>query len=125
MRGRKTNWPIEFKLRVVARMKDATDVSALAAELGVDRERLYQWRRLYKAGGAAALRGMGRPRSSERSAEALAARPVSREPARRITELERIVGQQQLDLDFFREALQRVEVRRRTNGVPGGTTSTR
>ena len=47
MRGRKINWTVEFKLRAVARMEAACDVSCLAAELGVGRERLYHWRRLY------------------------------------------------------------------------------
>jgi hypothetical protein len=43
----------------------------------------------------------------------------------RIGELERKIGRQQLDLDFFRAALQRVREQRQRNGVPGETASTR
>lgn len=125
MRGRKTNWAVEFKLRAVGRMADTGDVSALAAELGVGRERLYEWRRRYEAGGAEALCGMGRPRAARRLAAAAAQRPVAVGPEQRIAELERTIGQQQLDLDFFRAALRQVEARRRTPGGPGGMTSTR
>ena len=125
MRGRKTNWTVEFKLRAVARMEGAGDVFALAAELGVGRERLYEWRRRYASGGVEALRSMGRPRTAQRLAAAVAQRPIAAGPEQRIAELERTIGQQQLDLDFFRAALRRAEARRRTNGGPGGTTSTR
>lgn len=124
MRGRKTNWTVEFKLRAIARMDGATDVSALALELGVGRERLYEWRRRHDAGGPAALQRMGRPRTRQPSADP-PQRPPPGEPEQRVAELERTIGQQQLDLDFFRAALRRVAARRRTNGGPGGTTSTR
>jgi hypothetical protein len=39
--------------------------------------------------------------------------------------LERKVGQQQVDLDFFRQALQRVRGARRPSAEPGVTGSTR
>lgn len=125
MRGRKTNWPVEFKLRAIARMDEGCRVSALAGELGVGPERLYEWHRRHEAGGADALRRMGRPRRGEPSTPTPERRPVAAEPEQRIAELERTIGQQQVDLDFFRAALRRVEARRRTNGVPGGTTSRR
>jgi transposase len=125
VRGRKTNWSVEFKLRAVARIAEAGDVCALALELGVGRERLYEWRRRYELGGARSLRGMGRPRTAQRLAAAVAQRPVAAGPEQRIADLERTVGQQQLDLDFFRAALRQVATRRRTNGGPGGPKSTR
>ena len=71
------------------------------------------------------LRRMGRPRAQQPSAEPPARRRVPAGPDQRIAELERTIGQQQMDLDFFRAALQRVEARRRMNGALGGTTSTR
>ena len=125
MRGRKKNWTVEFKLRAIARMDEGCSVSALAAELGVGPERLYEWRRRHEVGGADALRRMGRPRLSQASTETPKSRPVAAEPEQRIAELERTIGQQQVDLDFFRTALRRVGARRRMNGGPGGTTSTR
>jgi hypothetical protein len=44
---------------------------------------------------------------------------------RRIAELERKVGQQQVDLDFFRQALRRVGGARRPSDGPGVRASTR
>lgn len=125
MRGPKKNWTVEFKLQALARMEEGCRVSVLATELGVGPERLYEWRRRHEAGGAEALRRMGRPRLSQPAAEVPERRPPPVEPERRIAELERTIGQQQLDLDFFRAALRRVAAGRRTNGGPGGTTSTR
>ena len=111
----------EFKLAALARFEAAEDVSRLAAELGIRRELLYKWRRQVAAGGEAALKGSGRPR--------LVDLPVAAgEPAeaqRRIAELERKIGRQQLELDFFRAALQQVRGGRRGTGGPGGKASTR
>ena len=44
---------------------------------------------------------------------------------RRIAELERKIGQQQLELDFFQRALRRVSGRRRPSDGPGAMPSTR
>jgi hypothetical protein len=43
----------------------------------------------------------------------------------RIAELERKIGRQQLDLDFFRAALRHVRDKQPMSGVPGATASTR
>ena len=51
------------------------------------------------------------------SAEALSAE-------RRVAELERKVGQQQLEIDFLEGALQRIEASRRPIDGPGATAST-
>jgi hypothetical protein len=42
-----------------------------------------------------------------------------------IGELERKIGQQQVELDFFRQALRRVGEARRPSDGPGGRRSTR
>jgi hypothetical protein len=42
---------------------------------------------------------------------------------RRIVELERKVGQQQLDLDFFKQALRHIEAARRQSSARGVTAS--
>jgi hypothetical protein len=44
---------------------------------------------------------------------------------RRIAELERKIGQQLVDLDFFQRALRQVREARRASGGPGATASTR
>lgn len=107
----------EFKLKALALMEAAANVEALAAELGIRRELLYVWRRQFQAGGAQALRNAGRPRPEAMSAEALSAE-------RRVAELERKVGQQQLEIDFLEGALQRIEASRRPIDGPGATAST-
>jgi hypothetical protein len=43
----------------------------------------------------------------------------------RIADLERLVGQKTVDLDFFQQALQHVGEERQQSGAPGGTASTR
>lgn len=115
-----------FKLAAVARMEGSGNVSALAAELGVHRNLLYRWRRLWEAGGAAALRTVGRPRpggpaSDRAAAEAQGALAAARH---RVEELERTVGRQALELDFFERALRAVEASRQPSDAAGETAST-
>ena len=117
-----------FKLAAVSRMSEGENVQALSEELGVRAELLYDWHRRYRVGGAEALRPMGRPSSGAPAFEprlALPPLPSADGEQRRIQELERKIGQQQLDLDFFRAALRHVGAQRRKNGAPGGTGSTR
>src|SRR5258707_8438692 len=92
----------EVKRTAVSRVSAGEAVSAVAADLGVDRRRVYEWQEIARRGGLEALRGPGRPRRSQldgpplRSAllnDGLAAR-------QRIAELERKIGEQQGDLDF-------------------------
>jgi transposase len=125
---KKTRWTRAFKLRAMSLMDASADVTALAAELGVRRELLYKWRRKYLAHGADALQQIGRPLFTPVGLDApVASRPEDAAAAaqRRIAELERKVGQQQLDLDFFRAALRHVREPRRKHGGPGETGSTR
>jgi transposase len=44
---------------------------------------------------------------------------------RRIAALERKIGQQQVELDFFQRALRQVKEQRLRSGVAGGTASTK
>jgi transposase len=131
----------EFKLAALRRMLSGENVSALARELGLRPKYLYQWRERFRIGGAEALRSRGRPTKAEalaiqaygsrtpRAEDLPAVEPAASDPLsraeRRISELERKVGQQQVELDFFQRALRQVrEVGRRT-GAPGATASTR
>jgi transposase len=124
----------EFKVGIVCRMLAGENVSALARELKMTRKDLYVWRDRFQAGGPEALRGRGRPAEAEAAglaASASAKVPVETPAAeleaarRRIAELERKVGQQQLDLDFFQRALRHVGAPRRPGTTPGATGSTR
>ena len=100
------------------------NVSAIARELQVRRKDLYVWRDRFQAGGAEALRGRGRPPKRLATAPPSAAADVA-VAQRRIVELERKIGQQQLELDFFQRALRRVSGRRRPSAGSGATPSTR
>jgi len=125
----------EFKIGIVCRMLAGENVSALARELKMTRKDLYAWRDRFQAGGPEALRGRGRPPKAEAagvaasstSAQAPAETPAEElEAARkRIAELERKVGQQQLDLDFFQRALRHVGAPRQPGTKPGVTGSTK
>jgi transposase-like protein len=117
------------KRAAVARVAAGEAVSTVARSIGVNRNRLYEWCRKYREGGAEAVRRAGRPRK----AEGLSARTGSWEDGmdelsaarRQIAELQRKVGEQQVDLDFFRKALRHVEETRRAPGGPGGAASTK
>jgi len=121
----------EFKLAALSRMEGGVNVSALSRELNVRRKLLYEWRDAFRAGGPEALRGPGRPRTGSvvvgaKSVGCSGAGPGDELAAarRRIAELERKVGQQALEADFFRQALQLFETSRRSSDRPGGTAST-
>ena len=118
----------EFKLEAVRRLLAGENVSALARELKVQRNDLYVWRDRFRAGGADALRGPGRPRKAEAVVTAASGKVLTPgAPAasqldaahKRIAELERKIGQQQLELDFFRRALRHVRGRGLAGAVPG------
>jgi transposase len=113
---KQVEYAMELKLRAVRRVGAGESVRAVAAELGIRRKRLYVWKDRYAELGEAGLvrRRGGRPRkepaetgsdseTKDRRGELLAAR-------KRIAELERKVGQQELELDFFGEALRRIKV---------------
>ncbi len=142
----------EFKLSAVRRMVEGVNVSALSRELQVKRKRLYAWLACFRSGGPEALRPRGRPPKVidlpggpeleavgiETPAPPSAVAPPkpvapvdtvsAAEHAaaqRRIAELERTVGRQQMELDFFRRALRRVGDARQPTGGSGVTASTR
>ncbi len=124
----------EFKLAALRRMLAGENVTALARELKLRRKLLYAWRDRVRSGGPEGLRTRGRPRKvvgmsasdpGKKPVLSAAASDDLEKARRRIAELERKVGQQQLELDFFRQALRQVEGKRRTSDGRGATASTR
>ena len=119
----------EFMLKAVERLEAGERASALAIELNLQRTIIYHWRDRFRANGAETLTSKrGRPRTPEvlaaESTRASRARADGLVQARaQIAELERKVGQQQLDLDFFRGALQHIEGSRRPSDAAGVTAS--
>ena len=117
----------EVKLAMVRRMLAGENVIALARELKVKAKDLYRWRSKFRAGGVEALRGPGKRGLASRADKAAAGPPEGKlaKAQRRIAELERKVGQQQVELDFFRQALRQVRGQRRPSDGPGAGRSTR
>ena len=121
----------EFKLAAVRRLIAGETAGELGRELGVQAQNLHDWLERFRLGGAAALRRDGRPTNAERVVMQSGAPPPEMPPdeltvARaRIAELERKIGRQELELDFFEQALRHVEAARPPSGVRGGTRSTR
>ena len=127
----------EFKLAAVRRVLAGEKIRTVGRELKLG-NLLYTWLDYYEQGGADALVARGRPRKAVSWARrrALVQAPSrqarrygvgSNEPVRdsRVVELERKVGQQAVELDFFKEALRHVKEPRRPSGGRGGRASSR
>jgi transposase-like protein len=99
-------YPVEVKRAAVERLRAGERAAALASELGCRPGRLYRWREEWEKDGGWVerrhrRRSLGPPGSGPREAE-----------------LERLIGQQQAELDFLREALRRIEQARRPTVEP-------
>lgn len=117
----------EVKRAAVKRVVAGEAVSTVARDIGARRGRLYEWYHQYREGGPEGLRAVGRPRKEEAaSARVRAWQDAADESAAlrgHIAELERKIGQQQVDLDFFRKALRLVEETRRAQPGAGAAWS--
>src|ERR1043166_5623365 len=124
--GKRRVFSREFKLSAVQRVLAGESPAAVSRELQVPGGHLYKWCRHYRHGGVEALRPACRPRKigvADFAADLAA--PVDAGSARkRISELERKIGQQQLELDFFRQALRQVGAARQPSDGSGVRTST-
>jgi transposase len=101
----------EFKEAAALRVSKGEKVMPLARELGVPRKLSYNWHKAWAAFGVAGLnRKRGRSLGAKLVRKALdttsagGASELGKAQSR-IAELERLVGRQQADLDFFRKAL--------------------
>ena len=119
----------EFKQAVVLRLEAGERIAAVADELKIRRKLLYEWRAAYRKLGAAGLnRKRGpKPGVARANPDAAPAPPaplsdLARAQAR-IAELERKIGKQQMDLDFFREALRLIDARDRSSRATPSTRS--
>ena len=107
----------EFKEGVVLRLEGGERIAAVADELKIRRKLLYEWRAAYRAMGVAGLNRKRGPKKGSLAASATSdAAPATPAPLSdlalakaRIAELERKIGKQQMDLDFFREALRLID----------------
>jgi transposase len=117
----------ETKIDTVKRMLRGENVSALTRELKTSRAVLYRWKDQYREDGTGAFRRKaGRPPKSSPGLERARAEAAGELAAakHRVAELERKIGQQQVELDFFRQALRQVGVDRKAVGGRLGKAST-
>ena len=116
---------------MVLRLEAGERIAAVAEELKIRRKLLYEWRAAYRKLGAAGLnRKRGPKRGGARaSPDAAPATPASlsdlAQAQARIAELERKIGKQQMDLDFFREALRLIDARDRSSRATPSTRSSK
>jgi transposase len=103
----------EFKQTAVRQLAGGKSAAEVARALEVHPSDLYRWRRELDEHGADAFIGAGRKRADDD----------------RVAELERKVGQQTLEIDFLKRALQHVEeqrlLRALSNGAPSSSRSKR
>jgi transposase len=94
----------EFKLDAVQRLRAGEPAGLVARSLEVSRQELYRWSRDVDKFGERAFPGVGQKRAEETG----------------IAELERKIGQQVLEIDFLKPALQHVEQLRQLWAARGG-----
>ena len=132
-----------FKEDVVRRLEFGEALAAVSKELGIARKLLYEWRWAWRRHGAAGLNRRRGPKkglrrkmatgdppgaalaSRLRPPRALGFRRRTGQGKARIEGLERLVGRQQLDLDFFRKALRLADALQGPAPARGETNSSR
>jgi transposase len=116
----------EFRVEAARRIEQGESVSKLYYELGIKRSVLYRWRDAYRQEGPSGLaRRPGRPPGVPNPATPKPG--VSAEEAlhQQVAALERKVGQQAVQLDFFKRAFRRVKESNQASAHAGATASTR
>ena len=113
-RRKKREFSQEFRFRAVQRMLAGESPTLLARELEVLRKTLYEWKDHFVEKGLPGLAGQAGQRlqntqpAAPRVPSELQARGELLRARARIEELERKVGKQELELDFFDAALRRI-----------------
>jgi transposase-like protein len=92
----------------VRRLNGGQSVAEVARALEVHPSDLHRWRRELQEHGGRAFNGAGRKRAEET----------------KVAELERKIGQQTIEIDFLKRALQHVEEQRLLRALNNGAPST-
>ena len=122
--GKRREFSREFKLSAVKRLLAGESVASLSRELGVPQGYFYRWCGHFRRGGVEALRPACRPRKGLGVLDIEPGKDLAT-ARKRISELERKVGQQQVELDFFQQALRQVGGASQPSEGPGVRASTR
>jgi transposase len=116
----------KFKQAAVKRIEAGERLRAVAEALGIRRKLLYDWRAAWRAEGLAGFNKKRGPRPKPKPQDSDGGPDTELAAAhRRIAELERKIGQQAVELDFFRQALQLGSGRKGGSCMPVSTTSSR
>ena len=117
-RKKQPHYPIEVKQAAVERVRAGESMSRVGTEIGCGRGRIHYWLTQWEKHGGTwpelRPRGGGRSRPP----------PPPSGSAEREAELERLVGQQQVELDFLREALRLMKQVRRPTAEPDAPSPT-
>jgi transposase-like protein len=114
----------EFKIAAVRRVMEGEQVGAVARDLGIRFRVLWGWRKRVVEKGEEYLYELGRPKQWLRpSPPDESAEDASQ--GRRVAELERLVGRQQMEIRFLAKALRQVEERRQQKKNAGGVASSK
>jgi transposase len=108
----------EFKIAAVRRVVEGEELGAVARDLNIGWELLWRWKKRVAERGEEHLYDIGQRSGVE---------GISHEASqqRRIAELERLVGRQQLEIRFLDKALRRVEELRPKKNDDGGAASSK
>jgi transposase len=98
----------EFKQTAVRRLNNGQNMAEVARALEVHPSDLHRWRRELQDHGERAFNGTGKKRAEET----------------KVAELERKIGQQTVEIDFLKRALQHVEEQRLLRALSNGAPST-
>ena len=98
----------EFKQTAINRLNSGQTAAEVARALEVHPSDLHRWRRELQEHGERAFNGAGKKRAEETQ----------------IAELERKIGQQTIQIDFLKRALQHVEEQRLLRALSSGAPST-
>jgi transposase len=101
--------PTALKLKAIKRVERGEGVLPVARDLGVSRKALHDWIRAYKALGPEGLNRKRGPKPGRRKLKPVPDGGLKTSTGERIAELERVIGRQQLELDFFQQALRALE----------------
>lgn len=112
-RGKNRQFPTAFKLKAIKRVERGDGVLPVARELGISRKILHDWIKACRAHGPEGLNRRPGPKPGPRKLKPPPSyddkRSALAQAKARIAELERLVGRQQMDIDFFRQALRALE----------------
>jgi transposase len=114
----------EFKIAAVRRILEGEAVGAVARDLEIRFRVLWGWKKRVLEKGEEYLHELGRPKQWQRPRrpEELAEEASQ---GRRVAELERLVGRQQMEIRFLAKALRQVEERRQQKKNAGGVASSK